>query len=179
MWARCNLCEPLARSPIPFVTRNRGHTIMTLSSNPRVNCECQTDTMPSSRKRCAARLPGFSITCLLAVLAIVGISLSLAGRAQAIDPNPVPPPPNLAPLIVDFVGINGVTEWTIRGRVIDEQPMGLTITFGGLLNGQSTTVQDASGYFHFNAEIQGPGMVTAHTVDNQQKGSNYAIYYIQ
>jgi hypothetical protein len=101
--------------------------------------------------------------------------------AQAITPPPVPPPPpppNLAPLIFNFMGINGATMWTFTGQVVDEHPAGLVVTFGGLLSGHQTSVQDAAGHFYYNVQLQGPGMVTAHTIDDQQKESNYAIYYV-
>lgn len=64
-----------------------------------------------------------------------------------------------------------------QGTVVDESPGGLTVTFGGLLDGHQTLTNDY-GYFMYRVELDGPGSVSAHTVDDQQQGSNYAVYVI-
>ncbi len=136
-------------------------------------------TARASRLRLRARThhPYASTPGVLGLAMIIG-AIFLSGIARAIDPDPVPPP-NLAPVIVDFVGTNGATEWTFTGRVIDENPAGLAVTFGGLLSGHQTTVQDAGGYFSYTTQVEGPGMVTAHTIDDHQQGSSYAVYNVQ
>jgi hypothetical protein len=96
----------------------------------------------------------------------------------AIEPPPPPPLGNDPPLIVDFIGTYSTLGWTFEGQVIDENPQGLVITFGGLLNGHHTSVNSPSGYFQYTAQIQGPGTVTAQTIDDHEQESNVAIYYL-
>ena len=55
----------------------------------------------------------------------------------------------------------------------------MTITFGGLLNGQSTTVDsDGTFLFSFDVPANTSGTVTAQTVDQQGTTSNVAMDYI-
>ncbi len=112
-------------------------------------------------------------------LAILGLLLFVAPTAQAIDPTPPPPPPNIAPIIDDFIGTQGVLNWTFSGQVLDEHPVGMVITFGSLLSGHQTTVSNANGYFSYTVTVSGSGVVTAHTVDDHQQGSNTANYNVQ
>jgi hypothetical protein len=97
---------------------------------------------------------------------------------QALPPDPPPPPPNIPPNIEDFSKTWAASKWVFEGRVVDEDPQGLVITFSGLLDGHHTTVTDADGYFYYNVSIAGPGTVTAHTVDNVNQGSNFANCYV-
>lgn len=85
---------------------------------------------------------------------------------------------NNPPLIVDFVGSKSEVGWTFEGRVLDENPAGLVITFGGLLSGHQTTVESANGYFQYSIDIEGPGTVTAHTIDDHDQGSNNALFWL-
>jgi hypothetical protein len=114
------------------------------------------------------------------LLAILAIALSYLTDSHASDPTPPPPPPplNNPPVIVDFVGVESASGWTFTGQVIDENPEGLVITFGGLLDGHQTTVGGADGHFGYTVQVQRSGTVTAHTVDDHDEGSNSAYYYI-
>lgn len=148
-----------------------------------------TDTLhahPSTDKRPSARTNGLSARLLSrhprparvrAVIAVIGMLLGSAAL-QALPPDPPPPPPNVPPFISDFSATRGPSEWVFEGRVLDEDPVGLVVTFGDLLTGHQTTVNDAAGYFYYSAPVNGPGTVTAHTVDNNQQGSDYAECYI-
>ena len=85
-----------------------------------------------------------------------------------------PEPSNLPPEIIEFGGAADPLGWTFEGQVIDEDPLGMVVTFGGLLSGHQATVNDADGYFYYSAEISGTGGVTAETVDDEQQSSNTA-----
>jgi hypothetical protein len=78
--------------------------------------------------------------------------------SRAVDPDPAPPP-NVPPFIDDFAATERLSEWTFEGRVLDENLLGLVVTFGGLLNGHQATVQDPDGYFYYTVSVQGPGTV--------------------
>jgi hypothetical protein len=84
---------------------------------------------------------------------------------------------NQAPVIVDFGWANNLgSVYVFSGRVIDERPAGLTITFGGVLEGQSATTL-ADGTF-FLSKVLGPedvGIVSASTVDDLGLDSNVAL----
>jgi hypothetical protein len=74
-----------------------------------------------------------------------------------------------------------VTEWTFTGDVIEnnQNTAGLTVTFGGLLAGYSTTVL-AGGFFDFAIDLP-PGLngtVSAQTVDQNGHLSNIATDFI-
>ena len=80
-----------------------------------------------------------------------------------------------APQIVNF----SVTEcpdnhWRFEGNVGDEHPLGMTITFGGLLQGHATGVDDG-GHFTYDVVLETEeGLVTAQTSDCQGLRSNVA-----
>lgn len=80
---------------------------------------------------------------------------------------------NVSPEIVDFVATprpSGI--WWFSGRVIDEDCPNLTITFGGLLAGCTSPIND-DGTFLFVKYIQNPhGIVSASTVDPYGRVSN-------
>jgi len=63
-----------------------------------------------------------------------------------------------APVIQDFAVSRFGNLWTFTGKVIDEAPAGLTVTFSGLstLNGRTTTT-DANGNFSVTYELSTPG----------------------
>jgi hypothetical protein len=74
--------------------------------------------------------------------------------------------------------------WRFTGDVTDEQPGGLTITFGGepvTLRGY-TTRTDANGHFDLliamNTDGSDDGVATAQTADPQGASSNLATYSI-
>jgi hypothetical protein len=71
------------------------------------------------------------------------------------------------PVILDFAcHVEDGNLWVFTGRVNDEYPEGLTIRFGGLLQGHTTTVQ-ADGTFSFTIILEPgtSGTVTAITTD--------------
>lgn len=84
-----------------------------------------------------------------------------------------PPPPNIPPSIENFTAHRGITTWTITGQVLDENPNGLVVLFGDLLNGHSVTVTSQYGYFAYDVQISGSGSVSAHTIDNAGQSSDY------
>jgi hypothetical protein len=73
-----------------------------------------------------------------------------------------------APTITNFQASQGPNGWTFTGRVTDQTPAGLTITFGGLteLINQTTTVQ-SDGTFSFTIQLAAwdYGTATAKTTD--------------
>jgi hypothetical protein len=109
-------------------------------------------------------------------LASLAISNDVLGGSRP-PPPPPPPPPNAAPQIVDFVAVQGITQWTFQGRVIDENPVGMVVTFGGILNGQNVVIQDPDGYFWIGADPDLVGDATAKTTDPLGAYSNLAVYY--
>lgn len=87
-------------------------------------------------------------------------------------------PKNRPPIIADFAGISGITLWTFQGQVVDENPVGLVVTFGGILDGHQTTVRDEDGYFWYGVPFPGNGNVTAHTIDREEQSSNFAVWAV-
>jgi len=94
-----------------------------------------------------------------------------------------PPPENKKPVIEDFSALEGPGRvWTFAGRVVDESPGGLTVTFSGIpsLVGQ-TAVTAADGTFEtliiLNAGEQ--GWAKAKTVDAQGLASEEALYFVR
>ena len=85
------------------------------------------------------------------------------------DINPVNQPPVVSGLTYEEIG-NGVL--IIRGRVTDENPGGLTVTIGGMVNASGTTLSD--GTFAILINVQFSGTVTASTVDDRGQASNVA-----
>lgn len=89
------------------------------------------------------------------------------------------PPANAAPQIVDFKAVEiGQGLFKFTGRVIDEAPSGLTVTFGGsvpTMNGRTTTT-GTDGKFTLNVQLRrdgsDAGTVTAQTRDTQGLLSN-------
>jgi len=89
---------------------------------------------------------------------------------------------NAPPQIVDFTAeqvSNGLYIFT--GRVIDETPSGLTVTFGGgvpTVEGQ-TAITDANGYFSLTIRLKtdgtDSGTVAVTTVDPLKAVSNEAL----
>jgi hypothetical protein len=103
------------------------------------------------------------------------------GPAAFAPPPPAPAPdPNVAPQIVDFAAAEvspGVFVFT--GRVIDESPAGLTVTFGGVPSARGkTTTTRADGTFSLTITLRtdgtDAGTVTAKTRDMLGLESNTA-----
>lgn len=114
------------------------------------------------RQRLTLALAAFMLTTAF------GVSI-LSGD----PPTPPPTPPNVPPTIVDFVATKGLTQWTFEGQVLDESPLGLVVTFGGLLSGHSKVITNQYGYFAYGVSLDSDGLVTAHTVDSQGQESDY------
>ena len=117
--------------------------------------------------RRSVRIPRISILSGLAVIGISAALVFVTGNVRAFDPVPVPvPPPNVPPTITGFVGAEGVLEWTFEGQVIDENPIGLRIEFGGILAGHHAFVEDSEGFFDFALPLNSSGEATARTADD-------------
>jgi hypothetical protein len=88
--------------------------------------------------------------------------------------------PLLPPTITEFEGLQEIDVWLFNGFVLDDKDVdGLTVTFGGVLDGETAEV-DAEGYFELVVQLPvgSRGVVTAHTVDRDDLGSNTAKYYL-
>lgn len=82
---------------------------------------------------------------------------------------------NDQPLVFQLQGLQlNPTDWRFTGFVQDESPSGLTVTFGGLVQGSTTT--NSNGEFAFVTSIPtgSTGLVTASTIDAQGLASNTA-----
>ncbi|HEV3435791.1 MAG TPA: hypothetical protein VG122_00435 [Gemmata sp.] len=98
--------------------------------------------------------------------------------------NPAPPPG--APQIVSFGAVEvGQGMWDFTGTVIDANPAGLTVKFGGepvSLQGASITT-NANGSFDYatmlNTNGSDNGTATAQTTDGQGFVSNLAMCEVQ
>lgn len=101
------------------------------------------------------------------------------GSSFAPGPGPGGPPPNAAPVIHDFDYSydNGV--YTFVGTVTDDtDPFGLTINFGGLLDGKSAIVGEY-GEFSFSIELENPnGGATSIVQDLGGLWSNEELVYV-
>lgn len=88
---------------------------------------------------------------------------------------------DVPPEIQNFSGTNGSgLSWTFTGTVIDDLSVeGLTVTFGGLLEGHTTTVR-ADGTFEHIAEIPfgTSGFVTATVTDANALTSETVYFYV-
>lgn len=86
---------------------------------------------------------------------------------------------NFPPQITNFESYPGFgNAWTFEGTVIDENPGGLTVTFGRLLDGHSTTT-DEDGSFSYTVILTGSGLVTAQTTDELGEKSNVAETFVE
>lgn len=90
--------------------------------------------------------------------------------------------PNTAPIIDSFTAVGGVDDtWTLSGHVTDEHPLGLVVTFGGVLAsyGITATVQ-SDGTFSTTQQFVGlqDGFASAVTVDLAGLSSNLATTYM-
>ena len=87
---------------------------------------------------------------------------------------------NDPPEIIDFESFPGYGDaWTFTGCVEDDQdPGGLTITFGGLLEGHSTTT-DEDGCFSYTVVLTEVGIVTAQTTDELGEESDVEEVFVE
>lgn len=97
---------------------------------------------------------------LLMTLLIVG------NRLSGDVPGTPPPPPNIPPSIEEFSGYEGRNGWQFSGRVVDENPVGMVVTFGGVISGHQVTVTDTNGTFSYDVTPQMTGLATAQTIDD-------------
>jgi hypothetical protein len=111
----------------------------------------------------------------LLVFALLMATLFVGNRLSGDVP---PPPPNIPPSIADFVGSERDGYWQFSGRVVDENPVGMVVTFGGVISGHQVTVNSANGYFVCAASPQMSGMATAQTVDNCGQSSGSVSWYV-
>ena len=84
---------------------------------------------------------------------------------------------NDAPVIVEFVGIEGPTVWTFEGVVEDDDLTNAVVVFGGLLDGATTAVQP-DGKFFYTATITEDGIVTATARDAEGLTSPTKYYVV-
>jgi hypothetical protein len=84
-----------------------------------------------------------------------------------------------APVIHDFTWSMGNSQYTFSGSVTDDEDVyGLTIVFGGLLQGEIATVQQ-DGTFSFSINLENPiGEVTSIVQDYDQLWSEEEIVYV-
>ena len=148
------ICNCLCRAS-RFLPRQR-------SDVPRSSNSIANAFATMRRRRLSFVLAAFMLTM------VIGASI-LSGD----PPTPPPTPPNVPPTIADFVATKGLTQWTIEGQVLDEDPLGLVVTFGGLLSGHSKVITNQYGYFAYGVSLDSDGLVTAHTVDSQGQESDY------
>lgn len=133
---------------------------------------------------------GFRVSLRLETLGDRAVPSSLDGGTDPIDPSPSdpiqigPPQSPTTPMIDSFSAEEvGYGWYQFTGHVTDNQPGGLTITFGGVpsLEGQST-VTASDGSFSLlvqvNTDGSDTGTVTAQTVDTDGNPSNIATCYI-
>ena len=112
---------------------------------------------------------------LRAILRVDGLELRATpsdfygSDVRYVDINPVNQPPVITDLTFEEVG-NGLL--VVRGRVVDENPGGLTVNIGGVYTGTCTTQGD--GTFAILINVQFSGTVTASTVDDRGQASNVA-----
>ena len=104
--------------------------------------------------------------------------------ARDIHPPLGDPAINEAPRIENYtVEQIGAGLYKITGRVVDESPAGLVISFGGVpsAEGQSATVQSDGSFEHvleLKTDGSDSGLLTAVTSDSAGQTSNLAAYYV-
>lgn len=87
---------------------------------------------------------------------------------------------NMPPQITSFTAIEGPDSvWTFEGTVWDENVMGLTIVFGGVLDGHQV-LANGDGTFSYSLQLtpDQEGLVTAQTTDEYGEDSNIAEDWI-
>lgn len=61
---------------------------------------------------------------------------------------------------------------SLNGQVTDEDPLGVVVTFSGVVPGGSTVTPDATGYFSLDVEATGLGTITVQATDPWGQTSN-------
>jgi len=87
-------------------------------------------------------------------------------------------PVNDAPTVTDLHWTQSVGNvFTFTGKVNDEAPGGLTVTFGSLLDGHSTvTASDGTFWYSLVLPEEVQGTVTVETEDGEGLSSNLGVY---
>jgi hypothetical protein len=110
----------------------------------------------------------------LLVFALLMAMLFVGNRLSGDVP---PPPPNIPPSIADFAGAEGNNYWQFSGRVVDENPVGMVVTFGGVISGHQVTVTEPNGTFSYDVTPQMTGFATAQTIDDCGQYSGSVSWY--
>jgi len=142
-------------------------------------------TRAGRRSRVALRLESLDCRDNPTADPVLGLGPISAGGPISTTSDQLPGTTNRPPQIVDFAaGSIGDGWWVISGRVIDEHPGGLTVTFGGdvaTTYGETTTT-DANGNFCLlvclNANGTDTGLLSAITHDDAGQSSNLAEVYV-
>jgi hypothetical protein len=108
-----------------------------------------------------------------------------ADPAAGAEPRPYQPAANNPPQVTEFqvTWVLG-NLWLVSGKVIDENPAGLTVSFGGEPESfqNLTTKTDANGNFSFTIQLNtngtDNGLASAQTVDGKGLKSNVAMYMV-
>ncbi len=91
-----------------------------------------------------------------------------------------PDRPLMPPVITEFDGEYDAGVWAFSGMVLDDKAViGLTIHFGGLLAGHTTTV-DANGFFEYLVILprNAVGSVNAYTIDRDGLRSELVSFWV-
>jgi hypothetical protein len=92
----------------------------------------------------------------------------------------VMPPLPTPPVIQNFNGVKSPGgNWVFTGTVVDNNPAGITVTFGGLASGTATTQADGSFIFITTIPVGSIGQVSAQATDSvgmQSTIVDFAIY---
>lgn len=128
---------------------------------------------------------GLRVSLRLESLGDRAVPGSLSASTTPTDPVlAAPAPAPMAPVIDSFAAQEVNYGWyQFTGHVTDDQPGGLTVTFGGVpsLEGK-TTVTASDGSFSLLVQVKtdgsDTGTVTAQTVDTAGNPSNVATCYI-
>jgi hypothetical protein len=102
------------------------------------------------------------VVCVVIGVAVLNLAV-FVHSAYADDP----------PVINDFGGSEGPFVWTFSGTLEAPNPVGMVITFGGLLEGKSVTVTDPGAHFQYFDAMTESGTVTAQTT-----GSETASFFV-
>lgn len=101
-----------------------------------------------------------------AALLVCALLMTLLFVSNRLSGDVPPPPPNIPPSIEGFVGSEVDGNWEFCGRVVDENPVGMVVTFGGVISGHQVTVTDSNGTFSYAVKPRMTGLATAQTIDD-------------
>jgi len=99
--------------------------------------------------------------------AIIGAILSVVLCGSRTANAQMGPPSGNPPVIQNFVAVNlGGGQWELRGTVVDDQPAGLTVYFGGVVAGSAVTWIDGTFSYVFTLQPGMGGTVHAGVMDD-------------